>query len=285
MFQKMKVHKQAVAALALMALVGGLWAPLKAFAAETDAPAPPNGGYDVGRLPDAEAEGLLYMREEEKLAHDVYLTLYEQWGLQLFQNIATSEAVHTETIRALLERYGLEDPAAENALGVFANADLQALYDQLVAQGSSSLEEALRVGAAIEEIDILDLQARLETTTTAELRQVYATLMAGSGNHLRAFANTLETQSGVVYQPQYLDAETYQAIVEGRTSGLGTTQGQAFGQAQGQGAFGQGAGGQGMLGQGAFSQGAAAQEPHGQGFGHGRGRGRGGQMGSAWAQH
>lgn len=39
----------------------------------------------------AEIEGLLFMREEEKLAHDVYLALYAKWGLPIFQNIAQSE--------------------------------------------------------------------------------------------------------------------------------------------------------------------------------------------------
>ncbi len=61
-------------------------------------------------LTEAEVEGLLYMREEEKLAHDVYVTLYGIWGTPVFQNIANSEQTHTEAVKNLLDIYGLEDP-------------------------------------------------------------------------------------------------------------------------------------------------------------------------------
>ena len=167
-----------------------------------------------------ESAGLIFMREEEKLAHDVYVTFYQQYGLAIFNNIANSEATHTASIKTLLDRYGLSDPAAVNGVGTFENADMQALYDQLIAQGRQSLSTAVKVGAAIEEIDILDLKARIATTTHSDIRQVYNNLLNGSYNHLRAFANTLQTQTGEVYQPQYLDTTTYQSNLAG-TNGNG----------------------------------------------------------------
>ena len=170
-------------------------------------------------LTQAESDGLLYMREEEKLAHDVYLALYAQWGDTTFSNIANSEAKHMDSVLNLLETYGLQDPAAGKAAGEFTNADLQALYDTLVAQGSSSLAEALRVGAAIEEIDILDLRTHLAETTYSDIRQVYTNLMNASGNHLRAFASQIALQTGEDYVPQYLSAEDYAEILSGTATG------------------------------------------------------------------
>ena len=102
-------------------------------------------------LNDAEKASLLFMREEEKLARDVYNALYAVWGQPTFQNIAASEQAHMDEVKLLLDRYGLTDPALDP--GKFTDANLQALYDQLVAQGSVSLADALKVGAAIEEID------------------------------------------------------------------------------------------------------------------------------------
>ena len=102
-----------------------------------------------GVLSDAEVEGLLYMREEEKLARDVYLTLYEKWEMPIFQNISDSEATHMEAVKTLIDRYDLADPAEDKAVGVFVDETLQGLYDQLVAEGSQSLASALRVGAAM----------------------------------------------------------------------------------------------------------------------------------------
>jgi hypothetical protein len=171
-----------------------------------------------------EIAGLQFMREEEKLARDVYLTFYQQYGLSIFNNIANSEATHMASVKTLLDRYGIADPVAGNVVGEFENADLQALYNQLIAQGSQSLSAALKVGGVIEEIDILDLKERLATTTHSDIQQVYTSLLNGSYNHLRAFANTLKTQTDEVYQPQYLDAVTYQSIIadtNGRRGGSG----------------------------------------------------------------
>jgi hypothetical protein len=184
-----------------------------------------------------EAAALLFMREEEKLARDVYNFLYTTWSQPTFQNIAASEQKHMDEIKALLDRYGLADPALEP--GQFTDPNLQALYTQLTAQGSLSLADALKVGAAIEEIDIRDLQTRLAQTDNADIQQVYNNLMSGSYSHLQAFTSVLLTQTGETYQPQYLSADQYQSILANAAS-----QGNQGGSG-GQGNGGQGNGGQG----------------------------------------
>ena len=172
-----------------------------------------------GDLSAEEAAALAYMREEEKLAHDVYMALFSQWGLPSFQNIANSELTHTAAVKALLERYGVQDPASSQA-GVFTNPALQDLYNQLIAQGSQSLAEALKAGALVEETDIADLEARLAQTDNADIQQVFNSLMNGSYNHLRAFTSSLKTQTGEIYQAQVLSQDAYQAIISvGGTTG------------------------------------------------------------------
>jgi len=167
----------------------------------------------LGEPGEEEIGGLTFMREEEKLARDVYLFMYNNWGLAIFQNIANSEQSHMDAVLRLLNTYGIEDPAAAKAPGEFTNNDLQNLYNQLVTQGSQSLSDALKVGAAIEEIDILDLEERLEKTHNPDIVMVYENLMRGSYNHLRSFTSTLYQQNGEVYAPQYLSAELYQSII------------------------------------------------------------------------
>lgn len=171
--------------------------------------------FSASGLSQAEIDSLLFMREEEKLAHDVYLALYEAWGLPLFENIAGSEQKHTEAVKGLLDKYGLPDPADTSPAGVFVNPDLQQLYDDLTEAGKASLAEALKVGAAIEEIDILDLQEALIETGASDIQRVYENLLKGSENHLRAFTSTLLRQTGETYQPQYLSQAAYEAIVNG----------------------------------------------------------------------
>jgi hypothetical protein len=154
-----------------------------------------NGGYGAGQvqltsippsdLTADESAGLLYMREEEKLARDVYNQMYTLWGQPVFQNIASSEQTHMDQVKLLLDRYGLADPALDP--GKFTDPALQALYDQLIGQGTVSLEEALKIGALVEQTDIDDLQARLAQTDNADIQLVYNNLMSASYNHLSAF--------------------------------------------------------------------------------------------------
>ena len=201
----------------LIALVGVIAISPVALAAGPGSDSSPGNQIPVGELSEAETEGLLYMREEEKLARDVYLTLYEEWGMPTFRNIAAAEQTHMDAIGTLIERYGLEDPVASNDTGVFTNSTLQDLYDQLVKEGSESLASALRVGVAIEEIDILDLQEYIAQTDKADIQQVYENLTRGSRNHLRAFVSRLERETGETYEPQYLSQEAYDAIVNSPT--------------------------------------------------------------------
>ena len=121
-------------------------------------------GGGSGQLSQVEIDGLNYMREEEKLARDVYLTLYDVWHLLIFSNISGSESMHMARIKELLDRYNLPDPAAGNSIGEFTNPDLQYLYDDLVAKGQLSKTDALQVGVAVEEVDISDLQRFLALT-------------------------------------------------------------------------------------------------------------------------
>ena len=161
-------------------------------------------------LTDDEAAALVFMREEEKLAHDVYVTLGDLWGLQIFDNISRSETTHMGAVLDLLDRYGLEDPAAEP--GVFSDPALQTLYDDLIAQGSQSVTDALSVGATIEDLDIADLQQRIAATDNDDIELIFNSLLAGSSNHLRAFTRQLDRYD-VGYEPAYISTADYESIV------------------------------------------------------------------------
>lgn len=192
----------------------------------------------AGELSEQEKEDLLFMREEEKLARDVYLTLYKIWGAQIFANIARSEQTHTDAVKALLEKYGLPDPAAGKGVGEFTNPELQELYNKLVDEGSKSLVDALKVGALIEEKDIIDLKKAINETDNPDIKLVYENLMMGSRNHLRAFVRML-AQQGVEYTPQLLSMEEYQQIVGSSwETGMGGQGGQGRGGPHGQGGNG-----------------------------------------------
>jgi hypothetical protein len=170
-------------------------------------------------LNQSEIDALLFMREEEKLARDVYLTLYEKWNLVIFNNIARSEQQHMDAVKVLLDQYNLEDPML-GEIGEFENQVLQDLYDELILTGSKSVQDALKVGGAIEEIDILDLKESLADATNTDVIRVFESLLRGSNNHLRAFVNNYNRQAGETYQPQYMSQVEFDEITN-QSSGTG----------------------------------------------------------------
>lgn len=164
-------------------------------------------------LGDREKSDLMFMREEEKLARDVYLSLLEQWGVRVFGQIAKAESKHMALALVVVDKYEFVDPVGDNGLGVFTNPNLQTLYESMTATGAGSVESALLVGAAIEDLDIRDLQRSLGRTDNRDLGLLYQNLMKGSRNHLRAFTSVLE-RYGVSYEPVYLSLEEYQEIID-----------------------------------------------------------------------
>lgn len=168
--------------------------------------------FPIDSLNAEEILSLEIMREEEKLAHDVYTTLYGVWNVSIFTNIAKSEQTHTDAVLDLLNKYQLPDPVGNNAVGVFTDTTLQALYNQLVAQGSISLLDGYKVGATIEDLDIYDLNEWLTKVDNEDIRFVYDNLNKGSRNHMRSFYGKV-TSSGGTYSAQYITQAELDAII------------------------------------------------------------------------
>lgn len=164
-------------------------------------------------LTEEEVEGLMFMREEEKLARDSYLVLFEKWGNPIFDNISESEQRHMDAMKSLIVKYGLEDPVKdESVIGGYANSDLQELFDDLMERGEESMTDALYVGALIEETDIEDIHHEIELAEQEDIISTYESLVCGSGNHLRAFVGQLDL-NGAPYTPTVIPEEVFLAII------------------------------------------------------------------------
>lgn len=174
------------------------------------------GGVNVNLLPyeeisQQEEESLVFLREEEKLAYDVYIYLYNLWGVKIFKNISDSEQTHTDSVLELLKKYNIEDPVKENEIGVFQNEILQEAYNTLTEKGSLSVIEAFKVGAYIEELDIKDIRDLYEKVDNADIELVFSNLEKGSVNHINSFLNQL-IKYGETYEPQILSVSELNAI-------------------------------------------------------------------------
>lgn len=175
-------------------------------------------------LPDNDKATLALMREEEKLARDVYRTLGERWNQVVFQHIAQAEVAHMQAVKGLMERYKVDDPVAVTGdeRGRFVHQPFQKLYDSLVTTGSASLVGALRAGAFLEERDLQDLYEAQKATEASDVKTLYANLVRASEQHLRAFTRNL-AREGESYEPSILSKDDYQRIMgaKGRGGGMG----------------------------------------------------------------
>jgi len=192
--------------LTIPVLLAGALFGSPVFASEPDS--------DLQVLSEEEVSTIQFMREEEKLARDVYLTLDWEWGDQtdVFANIAESEEEHTSSVEYLIEKYQIEDPVLHDEVGLFTHPELQALYDELVARGMASLLDGLYVGGLIEEKDMQDIVAAIDETDERSLVLVYSNLLDGSENHLRAFVDVIENE-GLEYEAQLLTQDEVEYIL------------------------------------------------------------------------
>lgn len=170
-------------------------------------------------LTQTEINDLKFLREEEKLARDVYLFSYDKYQTSIFSNISQSEQKHMNSVLNLMAKYGIPD-SASTEIGVFNNPDLQELYNTLTLQSNISLIEALKVGATIEDLDINDIDDFIGNTIKSDLLSVYDNLTCGSKNHIRSFTSQLSLNE-ITYVPQYISVEYYSTILSESNGGCG----------------------------------------------------------------
>jgi hypothetical protein len=225
---KMKINQKLIGVTSVALLVGMCMAPFSCDAqgrGRGQGHGQGKGGSQqiglssvISQLPmqdisDVEKAGLVLMREEEKLARDVYRTLYKKWKHLTFAQIAKSEQQHMDTLKIVLDKYNLADPILTSESGVFANPELQELYASLIEKGERSLVDALQVGATIEDLDIKDLYELIEQTDNKDIKIVYQNLAKGSRNHMRAFTARLAMNNSS-YKAQFLTSTVLADIVK-----------------------------------------------------------------------
>lgn len=167
----------------------------------------------VSVLSENEKQGLILMREEEKLAHDVFATLSEAWDIAIFINIHKSETSHMKAMHGLLKKYHIPDPVAGNQTGIFTNNSITGLYQTLIIQGKKSLVDALKAGAYVEESSISDLREYINSSDNEDIKKVYENLLQASYNHFRTFSKNL-TFRDATYTPHRLSQMEIDEILD-----------------------------------------------------------------------
>jgi hypothetical protein len=144
-----------------------------------------------GTLTQAQRTQLAVMAQDEKLTHDLYAQFAKIYGTRVFSNLAAAEAQHLTALRTLMQRYGVTDPTAGKAAGVFGSASVQASYDQLLAQGRTGQQAALKVAQNLEQQAVARYGGAISGLQAPAAKQVYTHLQAAETRHLTAIGNWL----------------------------------------------------------------------------------------------
>lgn len=173
----------------------------------------------MANLSEDETKGILLMLEEEKLARDVYLVLDEKWNSTVFSHISNAEQRHYDKMNSLAKKFNLTIPlsVSNDENGKFQNKKLQKAYDEMVEIGNVSLENALQIGANVEELDIQDLTEAMAGTENEDILKVYSQLKQASEKHLQSFNKNLANE-GVEYTPAILSQKDFDAIINAKAS-------------------------------------------------------------------
>ena len=160
---------------------------------------------------------LSYMGNEERLAYDIYLRLYQEYPITQFYNIAmNSETKHIQEVQKLVNTYvdsydeftntdlnelAYKDTSVSNMeSGVYDIQKIQELYDNLIALGLQSELDALKVGCMVEVVDINDLLEYIELAEKENATEVVSSfelLRDGSYKHYWAFDSALTSRGYV----------------------------------------------------------------------------------------
>lgn len=154
------------------------------------------------------------MYEEEKMSYDLYTEFFNRWGLNVFDQVRESEAIHMLRIEELMETKDMPQGTGISGgdKGFYENKDVQALYDEYTVLGNISDITALETAALMEENDIANLRAHIKMQTDDRALKVFAQMERASRNHLRAFVKSLKI-SGIEYQPAVLSQSEYDNII------------------------------------------------------------------------
>lgn len=159
-----------------------------------------------------EIEFIYAVREDEKLAHNLYIYFVTQYPTaRQLANIGNAEINHITTIERVFTYYEIDFPTLGQP-GVFTDENRQAIYTRLTAQGST-LHEAYQVMAALEEENIVIYSKVASELTNPNLQLIINNLAQSSENHFKVLVNQI-TAWGSIYTPTLLEASQYEEILD-----------------------------------------------------------------------
>jgi hypothetical protein len=157
-----------------------------------------------------EIEFIFAVREDEKIARDLYISFFGKFGLKPFENIGKAEDNHIKATEKLFDYYEIDYPALSGN-GKFENAIRQKLFDSLLLKVNTELD-AFKVMAVLEESNIVEYGAVIKTVVNPNIKMVIENLAKASANHFKAAIRQI-TALGGTYTPEFLTQEQYRAVI------------------------------------------------------------------------
>lgn len=169
----------------------------------------------IGQQLKSKESVILYLVEQEKLAHDFYRSLDTMWVTDIFNRVANEEYVHVGKLSAVAAELMISVPNHFNEypMGQFIDSKLRHLYTELMIAANFSLEDAYRTCANLEERKMVDLKMALKEPNFELENLTYKALLIGSEDNFKAFIRALnEMNSG--YTPILMSPSEFEALTK-----------------------------------------------------------------------
>lgn len=169
----------------------------------------------IGKELKSKESIVLYLIEQEKLAHDLYSVLDTIWVTEIFNRLSGDERNHMEKLNAVAVDFMMVVPNHFNEYlpGQYINENLRHLYHDLLLDANLSLEDAYRTCANLEERKILDLRAALKQPNFELETLTYKALLIGAEDNFKLFLRALlEMNAG--YQPIHFSNSEFEALTK-----------------------------------------------------------------------
>ena len=158
---------------------------------------------------------IMYLVEQEKLAHDFYRSLDTMWVTDIFNRVANEEYEHVGKLSAVAAELMISVPNHFNEYPMrqFIDNKLRHLYAELMISANFSLEDAYRTSANLEERKMVDLKMALKEPNFELENLTYKALLIGSEDNFKAFIRALnEMNSG--YTPILMSPSEFEALTK-----------------------------------------------------------------------
>ena len=143
--------------------------------------------FYVSDLNESVKSDVVYLYELERFAKDIYQKSYDEWGLELFNTLTSTQSLNNSIIAILLDNYNITYNVTPEA-GVYTDDTIQGFYDTYVQETNTTIKDSLSMGVALEEKLVSEIDTLMQNRSLSDdVKIVYEIVKRSTREHIHSF--------------------------------------------------------------------------------------------------